>query len=589
MLRLRARGGLLALLVLVVTATLAPVGRAAAGPTVDAAAAVAAAPIEAAVGDFPDPSIMRAPDGSYYAFGTNRSGFNIPVVQSRDLVSWASADPTLPAIDALPQLPAWADPGQTWAPSVVGVRGGYALFYAVRNRAAQRQCISQAFSMSPYGPFTDTSSGPLVCQTASGGSIDPDAFYDVDGSLWLIWKSEGRVGREATIIWSQRMSADGRSFVGEPTRLLQTDQPWEEPIVENPSMVAADGRYYVFYSANRWQTANYAIGFAVCETPAGPCIKPRTSPWLRSGSGFVGPGGADVFHDGAGRTWIAYHAWTAGRVGYPSGGARTLRLEPLSFDRGWPVTASSAGAGAGRVDGVVVDVGAWSGGGFLTVTAGGAVAARSGAPFLGDASGLPLNRWVVDVQQTATGGGYWLAASDGGIFSFGDAPFFGSTGSMTLNQPVVGMAPTPSGQGYWLVAADGGIFSFGDAPFFGSTGSMRLNQPIVGMAATPSGQGYWLVASDGGIFSFGDAPFLGSTGGMALLRPIIGMAARPERLGYWLAAADGAVFSFGDVDFHGALDAAVPVTGIVAEPGGYGYWLVGSDGTAWSYGAATPA
>jgi hypothetical protein len=36
-------------------------------------------------------------------------------------------------------------------------------------------------------------------------------------------------------------------------------------------------------------------------------------------------------------------------------------------------------------------------------------------------------------------GDYYEVASDGGIFNFG-APFLGSAGSLTLNRPVVGMS-----------------------------------------------------------------------------------------------------------------------------------------------------
>jgi PQQ-like domain len=164
--------------------------------------------------------------------------------------------------------------------------------------------------------------------------------------------------------------------------------------------------------------------------------------------------------------------------------------------------------------------------------------------------------------------GYWMVASDGGIFSFGGAPFLGSAGSLNLNRPVVGMAATSDRRGYWLVASDGGIFSFGDARFYGSTGAIHLNRPIVGMATTPDAKGYWLVASDGGIFSFGDARFDGSTGALTLNKPVVGMAATPDGRGYWLVASDGGIFSFGDASFQGSTGALTlnkPMVGMASS------------------------
>ena len=43
-------------------------------------------------------------------------------------------------------------------------------------------------------------------------------------------------------------------------------------------MIAVDGEYHLFYSANRWDTEAYAVGHAV-ESVAGPCVKDR-EPWL---------------------------------------------------------------------------------------------------------------------------------------------------------------------------------------------------------------------------------------------------------------------------------------------------------------------
>jgi beta-xylosidase len=100
-------------------------------------------------------------------------------------------------------------------------------------------------------------------------------------------------------------------------------------------MVGYEGRYYLFYSGNNWSTAGYAIGYAVCASPTGPCTKPADGPWLASTSRAEGPGGEDVFVDPQGQLWMAVHAWVHGKVGYPQG-ARNLFVFRLTFVNGVP-------------------------------------------------------------------------------------------------------------------------------------------------------------------------------------------------------------------------------------------------------------
>ena len=69
-------------------------------------------------GDFPDPAVIRAPDGFYYAYATQTllegCWINIQVARSRDLISWDHLG------DALPQKPSWAGETQDfWAPYVL--------------------------------------------------------------------------------------------------------------------------------------------------------------------------------------------------------------------------------------------------------------------------------------------------------------------------------------------------------------------------------------------------------------------------------------------------------------------------------------
>jgi beta-xylosidase len=280
-----------------------------------ALSAAAVAPRVLAAGaptDFPDPFVLRV-GATYFAFSTNSGGANVPVMRSTDLVHWARDG------DALPALPRWASGGFTWAPSVLARGALFVLYYVVHDPAGHRQCVSRAVSARPEGPYADTSGGPLVCQ-GRAGSIDPSPFVDAGGAAFLLWRSEGRPGR----LWSQRLANDGLSLVGPAVPLLVADQPWEAQVIEGPTMARVAGRYWLLYSGNRWDTAAYAEGWALCRGPQGPC-QAGPAPVLASQGPLAGPGGGELFTDAAGGLRLAYHAWTAGAVGYPHG-ARSLHL-----------------------------------------------------------------------------------------------------------------------------------------------------------------------------------------------------------------------------------------------------------------------
>jgi Glycosyl hydrolases family 43 len=279
--------------------------------------------------DFPDPFVLRV-GSTYFAYGTNSTEGNIQIIESTNLSQWSAVG------NALPNLPSWAKPGGTWAPSVLQVGGTFVLYYAavVAGPSGGQDCISVATAAEPQGPFVDNSSSPLVCQTSLGGSIDPSPFVDADGTSYLEWKSNGGGGQSATI-WSEQLNAAGTGFVGvAPTQLLAADQSWQGGIVEAPDLVLSGGRYFLFYSGNSWKSAGYAIGVATCSGPLGPCAESLSQPILASGTALSGPGGESVFSDADGSLWIAFDAWEPGSVGYPH--SRVLFVRPLDLSGATP-------------------------------------------------------------------------------------------------------------------------------------------------------------------------------------------------------------------------------------------------------------
>jgi hypothetical protein len=271
--------------------------------------------------DFPDPDVILVGD-TYYAYATNSVAGNIQVISSTDLVNWT------PLGNALPHLPSWAAPDATWAPAVAMLGGHFELYYAVDVAGTNTECISVATSTNPVGPYIDSSTGPLECQESLGGSIDPSVFMGGPRAPYLVWKSGGE---GSSAIWSQQLDPAGSSFAAgtSPALLLTPTQPWEAGTIEAPDLVANGGREYLFFSGNNWNTANYAVGVASCSGPLGPCTDSDKSPILSSGGAIDGPGGESVFTDASGNSYIAFHAWVPGAVGFPN--SRDLYIRHLSF------------------------------------------------------------------------------------------------------------------------------------------------------------------------------------------------------------------------------------------------------------------
>ncbi len=279
--------------------------------------------------DAPDPQAIRV-GATWYLFHTNSGGRNVPVLTSPDLVDWT------PAGDALPELPDWADPGRTWAPEAIQLDADrFVLYYTTADRASGRQCVGRAVSATPLGPYQDDSSGPLVCQADLGGSIDASPYRDADGSLWLLWKNDGNAIGVDTWLWSQRLSADGLRLLGRPSRLLRQTEAWEGALIEGPFLHRHDGRLYLFFAANAYDRDTYAEGYAVCESPAGPCVKAPENPILKTNGVASGPGHASLVEQD-GRTWLLYHAWPPGQEGSTDPG-RQVWLDELVWQDGKPV------------------------------------------------------------------------------------------------------------------------------------------------------------------------------------------------------------------------------------------------------------
>jgi hypothetical protein len=210
------------------------------------------------------------------------------------------------------------------------------MYYTVHDPTLGKQCISLATSSGPNGPFVDQSTtGPLICQVANGGSIDPNPYRDpASGHLYLVWKSDDNSIGQPTHIWAQRMTSDGMHLYPgtTPTLLLTESAAWQTPTIEGPAIIRHGGVYYLFYGANNFDTASSAIGYATSTALLSPFANQSiTGPWLGTTGNAQGPQGPSIFVDSSKVTRMAFAAWY-GPVGYEHGGVRSLWIGTLRFN-----------------------------------------------------------------------------------------------------------------------------------------------------------------------------------------------------------------------------------------------------------------
>ena len=287
-------------------------------------------PFPALAADSPDPCVLR--DGAtYHAYSTNSGAHNIPHTTSTDLLHWTARD------DAMPHVGSWAEPGVfIWAPGVLAVsNNAFVLFYAAKKLGSSpagmrgEQCIGRATSSSPGGPFVDGFGAPLICSAQGLWAIDPSPHHFANGKNYLLWRQDAAGPPAVNHAYIRELTAAGTQFPAgsADVDLVARSEPWENPVIENPSMIEIGGKVLLFYSANDWTTAHYGVGYATCSSVTGPCTKvTKNGPWFGATGAIARPGGEDFFTDPAGGVWMSFHAWVEPNVGYGNGGQRALGL-----------------------------------------------------------------------------------------------------------------------------------------------------------------------------------------------------------------------------------------------------------------------
>lgn len=301
--------------------------------------------------NFPDPTLIKASDGYYYAYATQGEVggrmHNIQVARSRDLSTWEQLD------DALPQKPQWASRTQDfWAPHVAEHDGRFYLYYSAKPDIALEDgksglCLAVATADAPQGPFRDIGK-PMQCGDGFI-NIDPMSFDDPESGKRLLYWGSGFGPIKVRELAADRISFKENAPVTNLVAVIPDEDPANyQRLVEGAWVVRRDGYYYLFYSGDNCcgAKAHYAVMVARSRNANGPfetlaqATGAKNSVILEADARWVAPGHNSVIEDSEGRTFIAYHAVDARRPREKDSddinSRRVMLISELEWKDGWP-------------------------------------------------------------------------------------------------------------------------------------------------------------------------------------------------------------------------------------------------------------
>lgn len=258
---------------------------------------------------------------------------------SRDLVTWQKHARILDTSRVK-----WAKRAM-WAPSIIEKGGWYYLFFGANDIQNDSTLggIGVARSRHPQGPFTDYLGKPLIDRFHNGAQpIDQMVFRDEkDGAYYIVYGG----WRHCNIA---RLNKDFTGFVPFPDGTIFKEIT-PQGFVEGAYMLQKDGKYYFMWSEGGWTGPNYAVAYAIGDTPFGPFE--RVGRILQQDSTVArGAGHHSVLQAPGSKKWyIVYHRRP---LGDNARDHRVVSIDELHFDasgRIQPVRITHEGVAADPV------------------------------------------------------------------------------------------------------------------------------------------------------------------------------------------------------------------------------------------------
>lgn len=251
-----------------------------------------------------DPFIL-CHEGKYYIYPTTQSGDEmqkndfyltgeekdgIMVYVSENLTDWECKGYALTNEDVMGDK--WF-----WAPEVTYKDGKFYMAYSAEEHMAV------AVADHPLGPFKQEKQ----CWLSEENGIDGHIFIDEDGQVYFYYVRFDNGNK----IMVAKMSEDLLSIdESTETFLIEAEKPWETIdclVTEGPFVLKHKGMYYLTYSANHTRCQDYAVGYAISDSPWGPFKKYEGNPILHKKGDIVGVGHHSFARLADGRILCSYH------------------------------------------------------------------------------------------------------------------------------------------------------------------------------------------------------------------------------------------------------------------------------------------
>lgn len=275
-------------------------------------------------------------EGRYWIFPTYSAPYDeqrhMDAFSSSDLVTWTKHARVLEMANVK-----WGRRA-LWAPSIVEKDGWYYLFFGANDIQSDAELggIGVARARTPEGPFVDYLGKPLIDRFHNGAQpIDQNVFRDRDGAYYIVYGG----WRHCNIA---RLNDDFTGFVPFPDGTTFKEIT-PAGYVEGAYMLQRDGKYYFMWSEGGWTGPDYAVAYAIGDTPFGPFQ--RIGKILQQDASIAtGSGHHSVLTSPtSGNSYIVYHRRPLGET---DRNHRVVAIDRLRFDadgRIVPVTLTHEG------------------------------------------------------------------------------------------------------------------------------------------------------------------------------------------------------------------------------------------------------
>lgn len=204
-------------------------------------------------------------DGLYWVYPTSSYNYEeqtyLDAFSSPDLINWTKHPSILTTSNV-----SWATKA-VWAPAPISRNGKYYIYFGANDIQEDDTTtvggIGVAVSDSPDGPYVDAIGSPLIGEYHNGAQpIDQDVFIDDDGQAYIYYggHSHANVALLNEDMISIGTFPDGTQF----KEITPTNY------VEGAQMFKRNGTYYMMWSEGGWTGPDYAVSYAMANSPLGP-------------------------------------------------------------------------------------------------------------------------------------------------------------------------------------------------------------------------------------------------------------------------------------------------------------------------------